>query len=150
MRLKSLALPTATVCLQLSLAALTLTGCASFNSTSEAPLTEKERAERTENLFNAMDANGDGFLSREEMTTGLRSFTLAGGDAPRTDVVLGLDEKKGKTKKKKTMSDAEVRRAVDQAFSAQDLNLDKRISKDEFKKMVLEKSDTSAPWQEIL
>lgn len=135
--------------------AILASGCASVPAAddSAAELTPAERNARAADLFAAMDLNGDGFLSRDEMTKGLRSYTMAGGGTPRTDLMLGLSsdaKKKARRKKVKPLGEEEIRRAVDQAFSSQDVDLDKRISQDEFRKIVVEKSDTSAPWQDIL
>jgi Ca2+-binding EF-hand superfamily protein len=137
-----------------------LSSCASLPDTSATQDTST-KAEKpadpkilADDLFDKMDLNGDGFLSREEMAAGLRHYTMAGEPASNPNVMFGLKDgtkaAKSKTRKAKPMSEAEIQRTVDQAFSSQDVNFDKRISKDEFKKMVFEKQDTSAPWQDLL
>ncbi|MES2964807.1 MAG: EF-hand domain-containing protein [Bdellovibrionota bacterium] len=133
---------------------LALSSCATPSEPSlgaqDRATTKAERATRADDLFILFDADGDGYITRSEMERGLRS---ASNVEMNPNLVMAMDSK-GQPKKKKpkvtrALSDAQVKRAVEQAFkSGSDKKMEDRISKDEFRKIVAERpsSETEDPW----
>lgn len=143
----------------LLLSTLLLSACASFSPTTEVPLTDSEKAARAEEIFAVMDTDGDGFLTKDEMTGGLRYLTTA--DTPATrDLMYGLKKKTSKDSSKRTrpikrMSEEEVRQLVEESFKTPDQIAIDRISKEDFRKIVVERrpstQDTPSPtWDNLL
>lgn len=103
---------------------------------------EAERDRRVRELFHRWDINKDGSLSREEFRRGLeaRSRLSQGND----DWILGL-EKKGRPSKTqptpRPLTKEEIERAVEAAFKQQDANLNGRLTEEEFKKVVVERTN---------
>jgi Ca2+-binding EF-hand superfamily protein len=132
--------------LLLAFAVLALASCA----TSPSPQT---RAQRAASLFDELDTNRDGYLTRAELAAGLR---YAGTPELNPNLVLGLEKttvpSKKKVKAARKLSEAEIQRAMSEAFGVRDENLDRRLSKDEFKKLVVERPRGAAddPWEPFM
>lgn len=130
----------------LAFAVLALAGCA----TTPAPQTRSQRAAA---LFDELDTNRDGYLTRAELAAGLR---YAGTPELNPNLVLGLEKTTAPSKKKvkasRKLSEAEIQKAMNEAFGVRDENLDRRLSKDEFKKLVVERPRGGAddPWEPFM
>jgi Ca2+-binding EF-hand superfamily protein len=132
--------------LLLSLVVLTaLSGCATKPSPSA-------RAQRAADLFDDLDVNHDGYITRAELAAGLR---FAGTKELNPNLVIGLE--KGSTPKRKVkasrkLTEAEIQKLMAEAFAKHDTNLDQRLTKDEFKKLVIERQQASAddPWDPFM
>lgn len=137
----------------MALASSCATGGDSSTTTSATSraTTKAERAQRAEDLFVLFDADGDGYITKAEMERGLRS---ASNVEMNPNLIIALDSKGQPTKKKKpkvsrALTDAQVKRAVEQAFkSGSDKKMEDRISKEEFRKIVAERpaSEAEDPW----
>jgi Ca2+-binding EF-hand superfamily protein len=118
---------------------LTLTACATMDANESRPqanMTPSERSQKADELFRMFDANGDGYLTREELSGGMKS---AMNYEPNPNLMLGLSKSKKSAKKKpaRTLTTAEVNKAVEDAFATRDQDLDRRLSQEEFKKVVV-------------
>lgn len=115
------------------------TACSTGPVVEEAPMSDAERDARADELFTMMDLNNDGFLTREEMAGGLRYLTRA--DAPATrDLMYGLKSEKNtakKPRKAKQLTEAQVQDLVNSAFQTPDPNITARLSREDFKKIVI-------------
>lgn len=141
--------------LVMTLAFLSLGACATTGGESSGSMTaghattKSERAARADDLFILFDADGDGFITRAELEKGLRS---ASNIEPNPNLMMALD-KNQKTKKKakvsRALTEAQVKRAVEQAFkTGSDKKLEERLSKEDFRKVVAERPPTESedPW----
>lgn len=131
---------------------LGLSGCATGGSGSNSPMTgrassKSDRAARADDLFTVFDANADGYLTRSELDRGLRSAATTWEPNPNLMNALGPDAPKKKSKPR-PLSDAQVKRAIANAFKSHDKKLDDRISRDEFKKVVADGGSNAEqdPW----
>ncbi len=130
----------------LTLTALTISGCSSFERQPERK-THATQAE-VDRLFNAMDMNGDGYVTPEEMRSALSVYA---GDNYRSGVVYGLESSKKKARKK--LTEAEIKRIVQESFN-RDPSSSKakdKITKENFRTIVVtQSSEPIPPWDEIL
>lgn len=121
-----------------------LTACATPPERLGSP---EERALRADEFFESFDLNGDGYLSRSELEGGLRYLAMGlNTTGSGSHVMLGLRQKT-KSKKKSSqrtpsLTREEVNRAVHDAFVTRDSDLDERLSRAEFKKLIVERPST--------
>lgn len=119
------------------------------NTATAKATTKSERASRADDLFVLFDADGDGFLTRSELEKGLRSATNV---EPNPNLMMALDKNqkpKKKAKVSRSLSDSQVKRAVEQAFkTGSDKKLEERITREDFRKIVSERpaSEGDDPW----
>ena len=129
----------------LALSVLVFASCATSPSRST-------RAERASDLFDELDTNHDGILTRIELTAGLR---YAGSPELNPGLVIGLEKattSKKKVKASRKLSEAEIQKLLANAFEKRDSKLDQRITKDEFKKLVVERPTGAIddPWEPFM
>lgn len=129
------------------LSTLFLAACA---TTPHKP-TRAERSAKAEALFRQLDVNHDGYISRAELYNGLK---FAGAPDLNPNLVMGLDtaKKKNEVKASRKLTQSEIDRTMKQAFSNDDQNLDQRLSKEEFKKLVVERpaDEGDDPWEPFM
>jgi Ca2+-binding EF-hand superfamily protein len=127
---------------------LLLSGCA---TTSHRASSKAARAQRASDLFDQLDINHDGYVSRAEMLAGLR---FAGAPDLNPNLVMGLKPEKNKDKVKasRRLTEAEIQKSLNEAFKTRDADLDHRMSKDEFKKLVVERPSDEGddPWEPFM
>ncbi|RYZ76126.1 MAG: hypothetical protein EOP05_05935 [Proteobacteria bacterium] len=113
-----------------------LSGCASSGSSGSH--SKLDRQKRADQLFASFDTNGDGFLTREELSGGLR---LAGHPEPNPNLMLGMKKAKRKEapKASRKLSEEEIQQTMREAFDRRDRDLDQRLNQDEFRKLVVER-----------
>ena len=126
-------------------------GCASGPTNGEMTgraATRADREARANDLFTLFDANGDGYLTKAELENGLRSAATTWEPNPNLMMGLGPDgAKKAKKPKAHPLSDAQIKKAMSNAFKGHDKKLDDRISRDEFKKVVADgEGNNEDPW----
>ena len=133
------------VSLLLVICGFMITGCAT--SAKRKPIS---RAQRANEIFASLDRNHDGSLTRDELRQGLR---IAGAPDVNPNLMMGLKSDKAKqgAKASRPLTDAEIEKAVEDAFSAReakDAKLDQRLSQDEFRKLVVERppNEEEDPW----
>lgn len=138
-------------------AILSLAACASMDggapkgatSTTTRATTKEERASRADDMFVLFDADGNGFITRAELERGLKTATNI---EPNPNLMMALDKgqkAKKKAKVSRALTDAQVKRAVEQAFkNGSDKGLEERLSKEDFRKVVAERPANEAedPW----
>ena len=142
--MKNSRLTLATLC-SLFLCTVFVSGCA----TTKTPAS---RAQRAGELFDDLDTNHDGFLTRAELAAGLR---YAGMKDLDPNLVIGLQKSqvvKKRVKASRRLSEGEIQKLMSAAFQKRDEKLDQRLSKDEFKKLVVERpADASDdPWEPFM
>jgi len=96
-----------------------LSGCATYSHDPEPvpAMNPAERSARADELFTMLDTNGDGYLTRDEMQSGLRYTTQA--DAPATRSLMldkSAPESEEKKYKHKKLTDDEIAKLVEEAF----------------------------------
>ena len=106
-----------------------------------------DRATRADDIFTLFDADGDGYLTKSELERGLRS---ASNVEPNPNLMMAMDKapKKKKAKTARALTDAQVKRAIAQAFK-DDKGLEEKISREEFRKVVAERpagTESEDPW----
>jgi len=127
----------------LAFALLAFAGCATTTHRSN-----DGRAQRAALLFDQLDTNHDGYLSRAELAAGLR---YAGTPDLNPNLVMGLKtESTKKVKASRKLTEAEIKKAMAEAFDTRDAQLDNRITKDEFKKVVVKRSEDDDPWEPFM
>lgn len=132
------------VVLVLSFGVLGLSGCASVDSgksVHQKALTPSEEADR---LFEILDVDGNGKISREEARSGFK-YMIASYDRDGSNEVLaakpgGTPETAGKKKSKRRPTSEDANKAFEALFEKSNATSNE-ISKDEFKKMVVKASD---------
>ena len=108
---------------------------------------KQARANRADEIFAMLDSNHDGYVSKAEMAAGLR---IAGEPDVNPNLMLGL--KSGRSKKaakaNRRITELEIQKTIEEAFDARDKNLDQRLSRDEFRKLVVERppEENEDPW----
>lgn len=130
--------------LLLALALLSLTGCATTH------LSPNDRAQRAGSLFDQLDTNHDGYLTRAELAAGLR---YAGSPELNPNLVMGLKtDSKRQVRANRKLTEAEIKKAMAEAFETRDAQLDNRITKEEFKKVVVKRSEDGDddPWEPFM
>ncbi len=132
--------------LLLALGLLALTGCATTR------LSPNDRAQRASTLFDQLDTNHDGYLTRAELAAGLR---YAGSPELNPNLVLGLkNDSKRQVRANRKLTEAEIKKAMAEAFDTRDAQLDNRITKEEFKKVVVKRSEDDSdgqdPWEPFM
>ena len=127
-------------------AIIALSSCA---TTSHRANSKSERAQRAELLFQQLDTNHDGFITKAELAAGLR---YAGTPELNPNLVMGLKNDHGKKlKASRRLTDAEIQKVMTEAFAKRDTELDHRLSKDEFKKLVVERpAGVEDPWEPFM
>ena len=122
---------------------LAFTGCASTGHKTS----RSERAARADQLFAAFDTNGDGYLTKEELSGGLR---VAGMPDLNPNLMLGMksQKKKNSPKAARKLTEEEIQKTMREAFDRRDQDLDKRLDQEEFRKLVVERPPTEGedPW----
>jgi Ca2+-binding EF-hand superfamily protein len=114
-------------------------------ATHSPPSTPLEREERADELFSGFDIDGDGYLSRAELEGGVRYLAMGIHSGPGSGVMLGLRTKSNsrkssaKAKPKYSPTTEETQMAIAEAFRTRDQNLDNRLSREEFKKLIVER-----------
>ncbi len=123
---------------------LLIAGCA---TSSGSRASKKERLARADQLFAAFDTNGDGYLTKEELSGGLR---LAGMPEMNPNLMLGMKKqaKKPAPKANRKLTEEEIQKTMREAFDRRDHDLDKRLDQDEFRKLVVERPAVEGddPW----
>jgi Ca2+-binding EF-hand superfamily protein len=131
--------------LVLAFAVLFVAGCATTHS-------KPSRAQRANDLFDELDVNRDGYLTRSELAQGLR---FAGTPELNPNLVIGLEKTvpaKKKVKASRKLSETEIKKMMAEAFETGDSKLDQRITRDEFKKVVSERPRgvQDDPWEPFM
>ena len=127
--------------LTLALVSLIIAGCATHPSPDE-------RAKRASLLFDQLDVNHDGVLTRAELAAGL---TYAGTPEMNPNLVMGLkNDSSKKVKANRKLSEIEIRKAMAEAFGPRKSDVDARLTKDEFKKVVVQRSANDDPWEPFM
>lgn len=134
----------------LGLASALLTfGCAS--SGSSRGLSKSERQKKADELFKSFDANGDGFLTKQELSGGLH---LAGMPEMNPNLMLGMKkaQRKAAPKASRKLTEEEIQQTMREAFDRRDRDLDQRLNQDEFRKLVVERPPTEGddPWAPLM
>jgi Ca2+-binding EF-hand superfamily protein len=135
--------------LTLALSAFLISSCASSGSNKR--VSKAERRERADLLFASFDANGDGFLTKEELRGGLR---MAGMPELDPNIMIGMkkDKKKETPKASRKLTEEEIQKTMREAFERRDQDLDHRLNQDEFRKLVVERPPTEGddPWAPLM
>lgn len=127
-----------------------LTGCASAPSrVGNANATEQteSKEEQIARLFDVLDVNGDGKLSKSEAQAGFKYLIASYDRGGKTEILAAkpgangsISSTKSKSKRRPTSHDAS--RAFEALFVKEGSTND-TISKDEFKKLVVKASDNA-------
>ncbi len=129
----------------LVLSVFALSSCATTHS-------KASRSQKASDLFDTLDVNHDGYLTRSELSAGLR---YAGTPDLNPDLVIGLEKSapaKKKIKASRKLSEGEIQKIMSEAFDKRDAKLDQRLSRDEFKKVVSERPRgvDEDPWEPFM
>lgn len=126
-----------------------VTGCATNSTYSRGSGhdTKDIRAQRADEIFAMLDVNHNGFITKDEMKAGLR---IAGAPDVNPNLMLGLKSEQSKkaAKANRQITEAEIQKTMKEAFDERDANLDQRLSREEFKKLVVERplEEGEDPW----
>lgn len=127
------------------LATLVLTSCQDLpfrtergSSPGSQETKSKSRDQAINDLFEILDVNGDGIVTKEEARAGFQ-YLIASYDRPKNEVLAvkpGASTGSGASKKKKHPTPKDADRAFSSLFTNDGKNLES-VNRDEFKKLVV-------------